>query len=87
MIIIFILSNLLEYFQQKQVEEVTDFIEDDKIWPDATWPLKKDERQVPIIDIQLKIYLQQKEDEDEMLHFFIKTRSMQVASISYKKHV
>ena len=49
----FILSNILEYFQQKQVEEVTDFIEDDKIWLDETWPLKKEERQVPIIDIQL----------------------------------
>ena len=65
----FTLSNLLEYFQQKQVEEVTDFMEDDEIWPDTAWPLKKEEKQVPVIDIHFKIYLQQKEEDDDILHF------------------
>ena len=37
------------------MEEVTDFMEDDKIWPDTVWPLKKEEKQIPVIDIQFKL--------------------------------
>ena len=43
-------------------------MEDNEIWPDSAWPLKQEEKQIPIIDIQFKIYIQQEGDNDDIMH-------------------